>query len=138
MSRVYLDTSGLLPLLDTSNEAHEAVRRVVEGLAEEGAKLVLSSYTLVEAGALIRRRLGMETFRRLGDTIDRIAEIVWVDSSLHQRAWRETAGEARRGPSLVDTVGFLVMEDQGIARALALDRHFRERGFEVLPADVSS
>lgn len=133
MNAVYLDTSALLPLLDRDDADHEAVVAAVRTLVEKGTALVTSSYTLVETGALVRSRLGIVAFRRLGETLERAAEVVWVDEDLHWKAWAKAAA-ARRGPGLVDCVGFLVMKQLGIKTALALDNHFKKEGFETLPA----
>lgn len=130
---VYVDTSALLPLIDDEDQDHGAVVEAVSRLAEDDVGLVTTSYTLVEAGALIRPRLGVEAFQRLGQVAAAAAEIVWVDAELHHRAWQQTGRGPRRGPSFVDVVGFLVMEDHGLTTALAIDRHFRDRGFELLP-----
>jgi len=133
VSAVYVDTSALLALLDKGDDHHRAVVETVARLADEDVGLVTASYTLVEAGALVRSRIGAEAFRELGTAVTAAAEIIWVDAELHHRAWQETARGPRNGPSLVDVVGFLVMEGRGLTTALALDRHFRDRGFELLP-----
>lgn len=54
---VFVDTSALLPLLDRADGDHAAVVAAVRELADRHETLVTSSYTLVEAGALVKRRL---------------------------------------------------------------------------------
>lgn len=130
---VYVDTSALLPLLDRSDRDHPAVVAAVRELGLAAAPLLTASYTLVEAGVLVRSRLGNEAFKRLGLTVDRALQVVWVDEELHGRAWKLAASRGRRGPSLVDCVSFLVMREAGIDAALALDEHFRAEGFRTLP-----
>lgn len=132
MNAAYLDTSVLLPLLDADDADHEIVVSTLESVVRKRMALVTTCYTLVESGALVRSRLGLAAFRRLGETIERAAEVVWVDEGLHRKAW-EQAAKARRGPSLVDWVGILTMERLGIRTALAIDRHFNRRGFDTLP-----
>ncbi len=133
MRRVYVDTSALLPLLDRGDADHGPVREAVCALAEEGAALVTTSYVLVEAGALVRRRLGAEVFSALGEVVRRSLDVIWVDEGLHLRAWAAAEGGGRRGPSLVDWVGFLAIEEEGIEAALAVDAHFAGRGVTVMP-----
>lgn len=137
MTTLYVDTSALLPLLDQSDSDHPSVVETLSDLVQVGARLLTTSYTLVEAGALVKRRLGAEAFRLLGEAIDRSMDVVWVDEELHQRAWQMAADEPRHGASLVDWTGFLVMRDLKISKALALDKHFRLQGFTTLPAQVS-
>lgn len=133
MKRAFVDTSALLPLIDAEDRDHEAVAAAVAQCATDNVELWTCSYTLVETGALVRKRLGAEAFRALGPIIDAAMRIVWVDEAQHRRAWEHTSREGRRGASLVDWAGFLVMKDLGITTALTLDQHFREQGFEILP-----
>ena len=130
---VFVDTSALLPLLDQDDRDHEDVVAALRQLAVAREKLVTSSYTLVEAGALVKRRLGSEAFRRLGETMAAAIDVVWVDEELHRRAWAMAAQHGRDGPSLVDCASFLAMRDAHVTTALTLDQHFLAEGFEVLP-----
>ena len=95
--------------------------------------LITSSHVLVEAGSLIRSRLGTSAFRRLGEILERNVDIVWVDEELHRRAWKEASVGGKRAPGLVDWVSFLLMAELDITTALARDRHFIQQGFRVLP-----
>ena len=138
MSSVYVDTSALLALLDSSDRDHASVVAAVRQLANDGAELVTTSHTLVETGALAKRRLGAEAFRRLGAVVDRSMQVVWVHEALHRDAWSRASGEPRRGPSLVDWVGFLVMRELRLDTVLALDHHFETQGFRRLPDRIST
>lgn len=133
MNAIFVDTSALLALLNRDDGRHAAVCAVFEDLARQQAPLVTHSYILVEGGALIRRRFGVEMFRKLGETVRRTTEVVWVDPELHFKAWALSGTGPRKGPGLVDQVSFLVMRNLGIDQAVTLDKHFREQGFRVLP-----
>lgn len=62
-----------------------------------------------------------------------MVQVRWVDEHLYRlgtdRLWRED----RRHVSLVDSVSFEFMRIQGLSAALAVDPHFGEAGFDVLP-----
>jgi predicted nucleic acid-binding protein len=133
MTAVYVDTSALLAFIDRDDMDHEPVTEAVGRLVREGVPLLTSSYVLVECGALVKRRLGPDAFAALGSAAARSLDVVWVGEALHGRAWAGASKESCRGPSLVDWTGFLVMEDMGLTTALALDPHFRARGFQTLP-----
>ena len=133
MTPIFVDTSALLPLLDRDDQDHPAVVTALRQLNPSETTLITSSYVLVEAGALVRARLGTAAFRRLGDTIERGAEVVWVDEELHRRAWKAASKGGKRGPSFVDWVSFLLMAELNIETALAQDRHFVQQGFSTLP-----
>ena len=133
MKGVFVDTSALLPLLDRDDAAHAEMVDAVKALLGEGLPLYTTSYIQVEAGALVKRRLGSIAFAELGKALDSTVETVWVDEALHREAWARAAKEPRKGPSLVDWTSFLVMQDLGLDTALTLDGHFEKEGFRVLP-----
>ena len=133
MKGVFLDTSALLPFLDRDDADHAHVVDAVKTLLSEGVPLYTTSYVQVEAGALVKRRLGSKAFAELGKALDAAVETIWVDEALHRQAWTSAAKEPRKGPGLVDWTSFLAMQDLGLDTALTLDRHFEMQGFKVLP-----
>lgn len=124
----FVDTSALLALVNVADEAHSEVSAVLRGT--EG--LVTHNYVIVETEALVRRRLGAVASRRFLDRIDAIAEVRWIDRTLHDRAVARLEPQGRR-TSLVDEVSFAFMRDHGIETAVALDEDFVEEGFRILP-----
>ncbi len=82
---------------------------------------------------LVRRGLGVAAFRALGEAVDSAMDVLWVDEELHHRAWKGASQVGRKGPSLVDFVGFLAMQALRVDTALCLDQHFRDQGFATLP-----
>jgi predicted nucleic acid-binding protein len=133
MTKVFIDTSALLPLLDRDDGDHEAVVQAVKRLGKEKVDLVTTSYVLVESGALAWSRLGLKAFAALGETVRRSMDVVWIDEEIHTMAWTRAAAGTRNGPGLVDWASFLTMKEQGIDTALALDRHFTDQGFRIVP-----
>lgn len=100
----------------------------------DGDELLLShNYVLVETTALAQRRLGLEAVRALRDGLFGVLTIEWVDAGLHAAASAALVAAGRRSVSLVDHVSFEVMRRRAVHRALAVDRHFEQQGFELLP-----
>lgn len=132
-SPVFVDTSALLALLHAQDTHHADVVRVFQELGARSVPLVTHSYVLVETGALVRRRFGIDSFRRIGETVRKSAMVMWVDERVHNAAWDLAAVRGRKGPGLVDQVSFIVMTELGISSAVALDAHFAEQGFGLLP-----
>lgn len=125
----FVDTSGLFALLDSDDLAHSRARAAFASLAERNARLVTSSYVLVETIALLQRRLGMIAVRNFETKIRPLLEIIWIDLHWHERAMQRLLTNDRRKLSLVDCVSFEVMEAKGIRSALAFDKHFEEQGY---------
>lgn len=134
MTSIFVDTSALLPLLDRDDQDHGSVVKALGTLSVSQTTLITSSHVLVEAGSLVRSRLGTSAFRRLGEILERTVDIVWVDEELHRRAWKEACTGGKRAPGLVDWVSFLLMAELDITTALARDRHFVTQGFRILPS----
>lgn len=133
MKGAFMDTSALLPLLDRDDADHLTVVVALRELLEQQMPLYTTSYIQVEAGALVKRRLGARAFVELGRALDAEVETIWIDEALHREAWLRAAKEPRKGPSLVDWTSFLVMRDLGLDTALTLDSHFEKQGFRTLP-----
>lgn len=131
--RVFVDTSGLLAVLDASDRWHAATRQVWDHLLTAGAELVTTSYVLVELYALVQRRLGMQAVRTLYTDIQPVLTVVWVDAALHRAGVEALLGRGRQGPSLVDCVSFATMRQESIMHALTLDAHFAAQGFQCHP-----
>ncbi len=128
----FVDTSALFAFLDRGAAHHDAVVRAMTPLLAERSG-VTHNYVVVEAEALLQRRRGGEPSRRLMRDIIPLIEIDWITPELHARAVESHLADLRRRSSLVDHVSFTVMRERGIKEALALDGHFREAGFAVLP-----
>ena len=106
MTSIFVDTSALLTLLDRDDQDHGSVVKALGTLSLSETTLITSSHVLVEAGSLVRSRLGTSAFRLLGEILESSVEIVWVDEELHRRAWKEASTGGERAPGLVDWVSF--------------------------------
>lgn len=131
MSPVFVDTSAILALLNPLDESHVGAREAFEKLRAREARLVTSSFVLVETYALLARRLGLEAVAAFRRELAPLVEIVWVGSALHESGLDLLLERGLRDLSLVDAVSFLVMRQHRIDEAFAFDRHFRDEGFSL-------
>ncbi len=127
---VFVDTSALYALLDGDDHSHRRVADAFQRLS--GDSLLTHNYVVVESATLVKHRLGLEHARRLLRDILAAIDIEWIDESIHRAATSAYLAAGSNGPSLVDFTSFEVMRLHGITRALAVDRHFAEAGFELL------
>lgn len=125
----FLDTSGVLAVLDADDAQHATVAPIWQDLLAEGGPLVMTDYVRLELWSLAQRRLGL-------------AAVEDLSTHLLPRCRIETVGEAgfdalseqillarRRDLSLVDLASFRCMRKTGLRRALAFDKHFEQQGF---------
>jgi len=131
--RAFIDTSGFYALLDRDDESHRRARNAWTGLLKNGNTLITNNYVLVEAFALIQHRLGIDAVRGFQNDILPLVNIEFVDAELHRSGVSALLSASRRNLSLVDCISFEMMRTLEIRTAFALDPHFKEQGFDLLP-----
>jgi len=117
--------------LDEKDERHERVAETFRDLA--GEALLTHNYIVAGSAALVELRLGKERARHLITHLTAPIEIAWIDEATHKAAASAYLVTESRGPSLVDFTSFEVMRMRDITTAFALDRHFADAGFELIP-----
>ncbi len=130
---VFVDTSALYALLVRTEEGHAEVSAAFEDLLENGRPLVTTNYVLLESVALLQYRLGLAPVHDLERSLVPLMTRRWIDESLHRRALERLLRTDRKKLSLVDCTSLVLMEDEGIGEALALDRSFASEGFGLIP-----
>ncbi len=128
----FVDTSALYAVLDRDDQSHVAVAPAFRALLDE-EWLVTSSYVVVETAVLVQSRLGVAAAHDLHERLLPALDVTWVEEDVHRAAVAALLAAGRRDVSLVDHVSFELMRRSSISRALAVDAHFAEAGFEILP-----
>ena len=132
------DTSALYALLVAEDRWHTASKAAFAALEAENASLVTSSFVLQETVSLLQARTGLVAVRRFHDALVPLLEIAWVDRDLYRSAMTALVAANRRRVSITDWLSFEIMRRQGIDKAFAVDAHFVEQGFSVLPESETS
>jgi predicted nucleic acid-binding protein len=131
VSRVFVDTSALLALLDRADPRHAATRTAFEGLADDD--LVTHGYVVAETIAVARRRFGVDGVVTLLDDLLPVVELVQVEPATHAVAQARYRESLPSGTSFVDQVSLAVMERDSITTAFALDPDLVRPGLRLLP-----
>jgi predicted nucleic acid-binding protein len=124
---MFLDTSGLLSLLDRREPHH----KLAEGLYVAASSRLTHSYVLSEFVALAqaRRFNRLSTLEYVRDLlVDPDVETVWVDQMLHEEGLDLLLHRLDKSYSLCDAVSFVLMHERGIQDALTTDHHFEQEG----------
>lgn len=119
VSRVLVDTSALLALLDADDPQQAAVKGAFA--EHEDDELVTHGYVVAESLAVARRRFGVEGTITLLDDVLPAIRLLPVDTEQHAEAQRRYRASLPSGTSFVDRVSLLLMEREGIDIALATD-----------------
>ncbi len=131
---ILVDTAAFYALVDDRDPNHVRATATISDLVAADETLLTHEYVVVEATALIQRRLGLGALRRFVDDLLPLVEVAWVDAGLHGEAREALLAAGRRTVSLVDWTSFLVMRRHGVRRAFTFDPDFGAEGFEVVPA----
>lgn len=134
MTRVFVDTSALLALLDRADPRHLEVRNAFAELS--GTELVTHGYVVAESLAVARRRFGVDGAIALVDDVLPVVDIVPVEPELHRRVLARCRESLPSGISFVDRVSFAVIERDALDAALATDADFRAAGVPLIPVSV--
>ena len=132
MTRVFVDTSALMALLDGDDPSHQAVVRAFQESADD--ELLSHGYVVAESLAVTRRRLGVEATVALVDDVLPTIEILAVDAGLHAQALRRYRAALPTSVSFVDHVSLAVIEREMISTVLALDPDLRATGSRLIPS----
>ena len=126
---IFLDTSAIYALADRADPNHSRAKRLFSKAIREGEDLLIHSYVLVEAAALIQSRLGLEpALRFLKESASFVVH--WVTPTDHREGVKLLEKRGKRRLSLVDCVSFVVMRRYGVKLYLAFDEDFEREGFE--------
>ena len=134
MSPVFLDTSGLIAVVNTDDQWHAAAEAIWQELIASNAPLVTTSLVLIELGdglsRIQQRQLALDLYDGLRDS-PRV-EIVSMTPETEAAAWELFRQRADKQWGVTDCATFVVMEQRGILAALTVDHHFEQAGFQRL------
>ncbi|MDI3280183.1 MAG: PIN domain-containing protein [Bacillota bacterium] len=132
MDYVFVDTSAWYAYINAGDPDHGRVRSAMEELA---GRLLTSNYVFDELITLVLRRLGHQAAIKVGRALLNPAEVVMerVRAVDEQKAWEFLQRRPDTRYSFTDCTSFALMQRLGLKRALALDDHFRQEQFLVLP-----
>jgi len=130
--RVFVDTSAFYALMDRSDKNYEQAAGRWKYLVEKDLYLNTSNYVIVETLAILQSRLGFEAANLWYRDVLSLAEVLWIEGSIHDLAHELWLGLGRRKLSFVDCVSFVTMRHYKIEKVFVFDRHFEEQGFEIV------
>ncbi len=137
MKPAFLDTSGWFAALSPREAKHAASRAAYSEWIEGGRQLFTTNLVVAEMQILLSRYRGAGEGLRFLDSLyqDASHHVVFVNRDLERGAvdrWLRRFSDQQL--SLADAVSFEVMRERGIRQALALDDHFAQAGFDMVPA----
>ena len=136
MKALFVDTAGWVACADSADPAHPRCCAARDAALEAGQALATTDFVVDETLTLIRFRLGLGAADAWWQQVDRSARLRWerVDSGRFERARQLFFHYRDKDFSFTDCTSFVIMREARLTHALTTDRHFRQAGFQVLPA----
>ena len=131
MSRLFVDTSALLALLDRSDPRHRATTEAFAEMALDD--LLTHGYVVAESIAVARRRFGVDGAKALIGDLLPIIELVPVDPAMHAAALARYRAALPSGTSFVDQVSLAVIARERVNAVFALDGDLASSGVTLIP-----
>ena len=130
---LFIDTSGWAYYLDRSDPLHMKAVTIVQSAVLQRHHLVTTNYVITELVALLSSRFHLprkEVIKAVNALkSDTVVEIVHIDVSMDNEAWKLLEKRIDKEWSLVDASSFVVMKQFGVTEALTTDHHFTQAGF---------
>jgi predicted nucleic acid-binding protein len=130
---LFIDTSRWAYYLDRLDPLHPKVVTIVQGVVLQRRHLVTTNYIITELVALLSSRFHLprkEVIKAMNAfKSDAAVEIVHIDASMDNQAWKLLEARSDKEWSLVDASSFVLMQQFGITEALTTDHHFTQAGF---------
>jgi uncharacterized protein len=142
---IFLDTSFLFPLFARHDPDHQRVREVMEGFRGKrmADQVLTTNHVVAETITLVRYKGSRQSKAahalavEVGSALHAgtLARIHWTTPEDERAAFAYFKKHADQEYSMVDCLSFVVMEQNGIREALAVDSDFTHR-FTARPGPV--
>jgi predicted nucleic acid-binding protein len=130
MTPVFLDTVGILALLERSDQWHDAAFGVWEALNQAGRPMRTTISVLLECGNAVARKPYRQRIVEIRREFQADGTLVSPTDADCDSDWNAfERGEAAQA-GIVDHISFVVMRRLGLSQAFTNDAHFRAAGFE--------
>jgi hypothetical protein len=134
MSQVFLDTVGLIAVVDVDDQWHSLAEKVWQELMVSDIPILTTSLVLIEMADGLSRIRHRHAAMGLRDHLAGSArvEIVQATPEHEARAWDLFGRRADKEWGMTDCVSFIVAQDRQIQDVFSVDHHFEQAGFTLL------
>jgi hypothetical protein len=135
MKALFVDTSGWVACADEADQAHSDAVAARDGWLERGGLLITTDYITDETLTLLRIRLGIDAAETWWSQIDGSSRLRWefIGPDRADAARSILFRYRDKDFSFTDCTSFAVMRELKLREALAIDHHFSQMGFTVMP-----
>jgi len=134
MSPIFIDSSGVIALLNRSDPYHEKATQLQATLKSQRRPRLTTTAVLLELGDGFARKKRWDLISPFlaAVTADPLVSLLPVHQVVIERAREFRNARLDKDWGLTDCVSFLAMSDQGLDEAFTADRHFQQAGFRAV------
>lgn len=135
MTSLFIDTGFLIALEAQDDQFHRSALTYWQNFLTKPRPLVTTSFIIDEVATYFNSRGHHRKAIDIGRYLmtSPSVQLIHVDATLFQDAWRWLERHQDKRYSLTDCVSFVVMKQRKIKVALTFDKHFFQAGFQMLP-----
>lgn len=133
---IFVDTGPWIALSDPRDQWHDAAVKAMNQLRQDRSPLITTNLVLMETYSGLVGRIQRQAIERFRSTVlaSPSIQVERVDELSEDFAWRLFMRYDDKEVGFVDCTSFAVMEQRSLVTAFTFDRHFRQVGFQKLPA----
>lgn len=137
---IFLDTAYAIALAAGTDHLHARAAALAKEIESARTKIVTTQAVILEIGNAMSKTRYRAAAVQLLLSLDTDPSITIVPHStqLHAKAFELFQNRMDKEWGLIDCVSFIVMQERGIAEALAHDEHLEQAGFVALLRETTS
>lgn len=132
MTGVFVDTVGLLALLDEDDQWHQLAEKAWRASLASGFVPYTSTFVMLECGNAVSRRDSRTQVDTIRQRFEHARRLIWPTDDEWREAWKIYASRRPGDAGIVDHVSFIIMRRLKITDAFTNDKHFKAAGFHTL------
>jgi predicted nucleic acid-binding protein len=134
VNSVFLDTSGLVAVVNMDDQWHATAEAAWHGLIASGTSLITTSLVLIEIGdglsRVQHRQMAMGLYDRLRAAAG--VEVVRVTAAEEEAGWELFRQRSDKEWGVTDCISMIVMRNRNVTDVFSVDHHFEQAGFHLL------
>ena len=136
METLFLDAGYIIALEAEDDQHHKMALQHWQNLLKNLPLIVTTSYIFDEVLTFFNSRNRHAKAVEIGENLlgSNLIELVQVDENLFIEGWKFFQKYNDKTFSLTDCISFALMTELDITTALTFDKHFKQAGFQTLPA----
>jgi uncharacterized protein len=131
--RLCIDSAALYALLDREHVKHRSLADAWRQLADGSDEVIAHSYTIVEAGEMVQRRLQPAAVAAFFDELLAPVKVIWVDERLHEAAVAAMLVRPDKTLTLSDWITYRIARQHHAVGVVSVDDRFKFLGLAQVP-----